>query len=61
MTFLEQQIAEIESDMEHYSPYQKEIELLDTIPGVGLHVTQAILAEVGAVFPQKLIFLRGQD
>ena len=55
--FLEQQIAEIESDMEEYfAPYQKEIELLDTIPGVGLHVAQSILAEIGAdmsVFPSE--------
>lgn len=57
LLFLEQQIAEIESDMEHYfAPYQNEIELLDTIPGVGLHVAQSILAEIGAdmsVFPSE--------
>ena len=57
LLFLEQQIAEIESDMEHYfAPYQKEIELLDTIPGVGVTVAQAILAEFGAdmsVFPSE--------
>jgi Transposase IS116/IS110/IS902 family./Transposase. len=48
LLFLEQQIAEIEADMEQYfAPYQKEIELLDTIPGVGVHVAQAIIAEIG--------------
>ena len=54
---LEQQIAEIESDMEQYfAPYQNEIELLDTIPGVGLHVARVILAEIGpdmSVFPSE--------
>ncbi len=48
LTFLEQQIAEIELDMEQYFvPYQNEIELLDTIPGVGVNVAQSILAEIG--------------
>jgi len=55
--FLEQQIAEIESDMEQYfAPYQNEIKLLDTIPGVGLHVARVILAEIGpdmSVFPSE--------
>lgn len=57
LTFLEKQIAEIEADMEQYfAPYQKEIELLDTIPGVGLQVAQVILAEIGpdmSVFPSE--------
>lgn len=43
--------------MEHYfAPYQKEIELLDTIPGVGVTVAQVIIAEIGtdmSVFPSE--------
>ena len=57
LIFLEKQIADIEAEMEHYfAPYQKEIELLDTIPGVGLHVARVILAEIGpdmSVFPSE--------
>lgn len=57
LIFLEQQIAELESEMEPYfAPYQKEIELLDTIPGVGPQVAQIILAEIGpdmSVFPSE--------
>jgi transposase len=57
LTFLESQIADIEADMEQYfAPYQKEVELLDTIPGVGPQVAQVILAEIGpdmSIFPSE--------
>lgn len=57
LTFLEQQIANIEADMEQYfTPFQKEIELLDTIPGVGVQVARVIVAEIGpdmSVFPSE--------
>ncbi|WP_074956919.1 IS110 family transposase [Alicyclobacillus macrosporangiidus] len=55
LEFLEKSIAELEADMEQYfAPYQKQEELLQTIPGVGIHVARVILAEIGtdmSVFP----------
>jgi transposase len=57
LLFLEQSIAEIEADMEQYfDPHKKELELLDTIPGVGPTVAKVILAELGkdmSVFPSQ--------
>jgi transposase len=41
---------------QYFAPYQKEVELLDTIPGVGPQVAQVILAEIGpdmSVFPSE--------
>jgi len=57
LIFLEHQIAEIERDMEQYFiPYQKEVALLRTIPGIGHHVAQVVLAEIGtdmSIFPSE--------
>lgn len=52
---LKKQLAEIEADMEQYfAPYQREIDLLDTILGVGPQVAQVILAEIGPDMSVKL-------
>lgn len=57
LLFLEQSIAEIEADMEKYfEPYKKELDLLETIPGVGPNVSKVILAEIGkdmSIFPSQ--------
>ncbi len=55
LVFLEQSIAELEMDMEYYfAPYDEELNLLKTIPGVGSSVSKVIIAEIGndmSVFP----------
>ena len=55
LEFLERSIADLETDMEQYfAPYQQQVELLQTIPGVGPNVAKVILAEIGtdmSVFP----------
>lgn len=48
LAFLEQSIAELETDMEQYfAPYREDLDLLDTIDGVGPNVSKVILAELG--------------
>ncbi|WP_248925012.1 IS110 family transposase [Paenibacillus hamazuiensis] len=58
LEFLEQSIAELEADMEvYFAPYQRQLELLDSIPGVGEHTAKIILAELGtdmSVFPTEM-------
>ena len=53
--YLEKQIEEIEEELRNYtSQYMKEIELLDTIPGVDKNAAITIIAEIGVdmdVFP----------
>lgn len=53
--YLEKQLKEIEEELrKHSNPYMKEIELLDTIPGVDQKAATAIIAEIGVdmdVFP----------
>lgn len=55
LEFLEKQLKEIEEELIEYgNPYQKEIELLDTIPGVDKKAATTIVAEIGtdmSVFP----------
>jgi transposase len=55
LKFLETSIAELEADMETYfSPYTDQLELLQTIPGVGAQTAKVIVAEIGvdmSVFP----------
>lgn len=55
LTFLERSIAELEADMEQYfAPYREDLNLLETIDGVGPNVSKVILAELGtdmSVFP----------
>jgi transposase len=49
LEFLEKSIADLEAEMEQYfAPYQRQEELLQTIPGVGPNVAKVILAEIGA-------------
>lgn len=46
--YLEQNIRELENKIEQLLiPYQSEIELLDTIPGIDLDAAASILAEIG--------------
>lgn len=55
LTFLERSIAELEADMEQYfAPYREDLDLLETIDGVGPNISKVILAELGtdmSVFP----------
>lgn len=64
LEFLEHSLADLEADMEQYfSPYKEELELLQTIPGVGPQTSKILIAELGAdmsIFPQRLIFLHWQ-
>lgn len=57
LEFVEKSIAELESDMEQYfSPYEEELQLLQTIPGIGVHTANIIVAEIGvdmSVFPTE--------
>jgi transposase len=57
LEFLEQSIAELEVDMELvFAPHQKQLELLQTIPGVGPHTSKIIVAELGvdmSAFPSQ--------
>jgi transposase len=57
LEFVEKSIAELESDMEKYfSPYEEELQLLQTIPGIGPHTANVIVAEIGvdmSIFPTE--------
>jgi transposase len=47
ITYLEESIRELEKRIECcLIPYRKEVELLDTIPGVNLHATAIFIAEM---------------
>jgi transposase len=51
--FLEQSIEEVERDIDAAcAPFLKEVELLDTIPGVDKRAAQGILAEIGVDMEQ---------
>ena len=53
VAFLDQQIAELDDKVSGYlHPFDQEIELLDTIPGVGQRTAEVILAEAGADMSQ---------
>jgi len=46
--FLDQQIAELDQEIEaRLHPFEEELELLDTIPGVGRRTAEEILTEIG--------------
>jgi transposase len=48
MTYLEQNIKELEEQINHcLKPYQREVELLDTIPGVNKKGAAIIISEMG--------------
>jgi transposase len=54
---LEKEIEALETEIEELlSPYQKEMDLLDTIPGIDKDAAASILAEIGtymSVFPSE--------
>jgi len=48
LAFLNEQLAELDQMIaEKSKPYQQEIELLDTIPGIDITTAQAVVAEIG--------------
>jgi Transposase and inactivated derivatives len=48
VVFLEEEIADLEMDIKNaLKPYQKELDLLDTIPGINQDAAADILAEIG--------------
>jgi len=48
IVFLEEEIADLEMDIKNaLKPYQKELDLLDTIPGINQDAAADILAEIG--------------
>lgn len=48
LAFINQQIEELDKEIEEKcKPYQQEIELLDTIPGIDMVGAQSIVAEIG--------------
>lgn len=48
MEYLEQNIKELEEQINHcLKPYQREVELLDTIPGVNINGAAIIISEMG--------------
>ncbi len=55
LMYVEQSVAELEAEMEQYfAPYNEELELLNTIPGVGSSISKIIIAEIGndmSIFP----------
>lgn len=55
LLYLEKEIEQLEEQItNHLLPYQKEVMLLDTIPGVGPKIVSMIIAEIGvdmSVFP----------
>jgi transposase len=57
LMYLEKEIETLETEIEEMlSPYQKEIDLLDTIPGIDQNAAASILAEIGSdmsVFPTE--------
>jgi len=57
LMYLEKAIAEIEEQMDQYiKPYQEEVELLDSMPGIKKEAAASILAELGSdmsVFPSS--------
>lgn len=47
--FMNQKIAHLDQEIgERLRPFEKELELLDTIPGVGQRTAELLLAEIGA-------------
>jgi transposase len=46
--FLNEQIVELDLEVvKRLDPFQKDIERLDTIPGIGRRTAEQILAEIG--------------
>lgn len=57
LLYVEQEVAALETRIDQLiPPYEKEIELLDTVPGINRDAAASILAEIGAdmsVFPTE--------
>ena len=55
LAFMESVIADVDQQIEHYlMEFRQEVELLETIPGVGIETATGIIAEMGtdmSVFP----------
>lgn len=48
MQYIEKQIQRLDEQIDrHIEPYRKQIELLQTIPGIGPNASAAVLAEIG--------------
>src|SRR5436190_1182124 len=48
MQYIEQQILRLDEEIaRHVAPYQKQFELLQTIPGIAENASAAVLAEIG--------------
>ena len=48
MQYIEQQILRLDEEIDrHLAPYQKQIQLLQTIPGIAKNASAAVLAEIG--------------
>jgi transposase len=48
MQYIEQQILRLDEEIaRHIEPYQKQFQLLQTIPGIGGNASAAVLAEIG--------------
>lgn len=48
MQYIEQQILRLDEEIaRHIAPYQKQIELLQTIPGIAENASASVLAEIG--------------
>lgn len=46
--FLEKQISELDQEIsKRLTPFEEDLELLDTIPGIGMRTAQQMLAEIG--------------
>jgi len=48
MDYIERQVLRVDQEIaKHLVPYQKQMELLQTIPGIGEHGAASVLAEIG--------------
>jgi transposase len=48
MGYIEKQILRLDEEIDrHLAPYQKQVELLQTIPGIAKNASAAVLAEIG--------------
>lgn len=54
---IEKEIETVEKKIDEFlSPYEKEIDRLDTVPGINQNIAASILAEIGldrSVFPSE--------
>jgi transposase len=59
MEFLESQISDLDAEiLSKLQPYQRQFELLQTIPGIKADAAASVLAEIGSdmsQFPSRLL------